>query len=412
MSLVDAVVVGAGAAGIAAARRLVTAGASVAVVEAAPRIGGRTLTCHSRGFVFDHGAHWLHAAHENDMVDLARAHGIAFDAAPSAPLRASRDGFLSPAQAQARDDYASRQWARIADATDDVPAASLTETPSPWASAFAGDFAAKMGAQPEHVSALDYARYRHPDADWPVTDGYGSLIASLAAGLPVTTGCAVQAITPAAAGWRVETTGGTIEAATVIITVSTGILASGMIALPPLLADEVARAAQALPMGQAEKVAFATARLPVDRPTGIVIDLGDNHQIEFDLIPGPGPGIVAMADSGLAVDLARSGAQAFQEAAMGLLCGLFGASAFGETGVPVATQWHRNPFCLGAYSTALPGQALMRDRLTELHAKCLFFAGEAVAVPYQGDVHGAFFSGARAAESVVGLLSGSHSPAN
>lgn len=409
MSVFDVAVIGAGAAGIAAARRLAAAGARVAVLEAAPHAGGRAFTDRAPGFAFDHGAHWLHAARENPLVGLAERHGIAFERAPLAPLRATRGGFLDPAATAAREAFAESQWHRIAGATRDVAAEDLIEAGSPWRDAFAGDFAAKMGVSPAGASALDYARYRHPPDDWPVLDGYGALVAALARGLPVTLDCPAQAIEPAGDLLRVETAGGTVEARAAIVTVSAGILAAGHIRLPATLDGAVSGLVAGLPMGQAEKVAFAVERLPVSRLTGLVVDLPGAHQIEFELIPGPVPGVVAIADAQLAVELSAAGADAFQEAALDLLHGLFGQAAFGSAGVPVATQWHRNRFTLGAYSTARPGKALARDGLGELAAEGLFFAGEAVAVPWQGDVHGAFASGERAADAALKCLRPTHS---
>jgi monoamine oxidase len=56
----DVVVVGAGLAGLAAARRLVDAGAEVVVLEARARVGGRTLTMPAAdGTPIDHGGQWI-----------------------------------------------------------------------------------------------------------------------------------------------------------------------------------------------------------------------------------------------------------------------------------------------------------------------------------------------------------------
>src|SRR5215207_1023388 len=84
---VGVVVVGAGAAGIAAARRLLGAGLSVVVLEARNRVGGRALTVALKGHPIDLGARWLHAGPINPLVKLGRARGE--------PLRrAPQDGHL------------------------------------------------------------------------------------------------------------------------------------------------------------------------------------------------------------------------------------------------------------------------------------------------------------------------------
>src|SRR5579872_4579286 len=72
----DIVVIGAGAAGIAAARRIMAANRKVIVVEAASRIGGRCITDVSTfELPFDRGARWLHNPDSNPMVRLAHAAG-------------------------------------------------------------------------------------------------------------------------------------------------------------------------------------------------------------------------------------------------------------------------------------------------------------------------------------------------
>src|SRR5882757_767446 len=79
----DIVVIGAGAAGIAAARRVMAANRKVIVVEAAGQIGGRCLTDTTTFDVpFDRGARWMHNPDTNPMIRLARNAGLDISAAP------------------------------------------------------------------------------------------------------------------------------------------------------------------------------------------------------------------------------------------------------------------------------------------------------------------------------------------
>src|SRR5215472_6362388 len=80
----DIVVIGAGAAGIAAARRIQATGRKVIVVEAANQIGGRCLTDSTTFDVpFDRGARWMHNPDTNPIIKLARAAGLEIATAPS-----------------------------------------------------------------------------------------------------------------------------------------------------------------------------------------------------------------------------------------------------------------------------------------------------------------------------------------
>ena len=77
MSDIDVVVIGAGAAGLAAAKGLAAAGRSVTVFEAMNRIGGRAWTeTETFGFPFDRGCAWLHAADRNPFYAEASAAGL------------------------------------------------------------------------------------------------------------------------------------------------------------------------------------------------------------------------------------------------------------------------------------------------------------------------------------------------
>ena len=79
----DVAIIGAGVAGLAAGTRLRAAGLRVELLEAASRVGGRAHTTPVAGHPFDHGAHWLHAAHRNPLVPLARDAG--YDVHPDKP---------------------------------------------------------------------------------------------------------------------------------------------------------------------------------------------------------------------------------------------------------------------------------------------------------------------------------------
>ena len=69
----DVIVIGGGVAGLAAARRLQAQRATVLVLEARNRIGGRVWTDRSiAGVPLDLGASWIQGTHGNPITTLAR----------------------------------------------------------------------------------------------------------------------------------------------------------------------------------------------------------------------------------------------------------------------------------------------------------------------------------------------------
>src|SRR6266516_1218320 len=82
---VDVVIVGAGAAGIAAARRIAPSGRRLDFLEASARVGGRCFTdMRTFGVPYDRGAHWLHMPDLNPVAKLA-TRGSGFDVYPAPP---------------------------------------------------------------------------------------------------------------------------------------------------------------------------------------------------------------------------------------------------------------------------------------------------------------------------------------
>src|SRR5271154_3844023 len=98
---VDVAVIGAGAAGIGAARRLSEAGTvSVLVLEARDRVGGRVHTIAPTGFALDRGAEWLHSADINPLSPIAQGLGFAVHRRPPEwTSRLARSGQSAEAEA-------------------------------------------------------------------------------------------------------------------------------------------------------------------------------------------------------------------------------------------------------------------------------------------------------------------------
>src|SRR5580658_2954932 len=238
---VDIAIVGAGAAGIAAARKIAAAGRRFALIEAADRIGGRCITDTSTfGVPFDRGAHWIHMPDINPVTKLAPQTGLdIYPAPPGQKMRILRryaregemEDFLA---AQVR---ANRAIAEAARGKVDVPcAAALPKDLGEWRATIdfvLGPFG--CGKDLSAVSAQDFARSAERDVDAFCRQGFGALLARLGGGLRVELSTPVSHLELWGRGVAIETARGRIAARGVIVTASTGVLAAGKITFEPAL---------------------------------------------------------------------------------------------------------------------------------------------------------------------------------
>src|SRR5437667_7367086 len=138
-SEVDVAVIGAGAAGIAAACRLVAAGVSVLVLEARERAGGRAWTVDGAAGPMDMGCEWLHSADRNVLAALAEELGFTINRRrPDWTTRLSRSGETAEAEEDWQRSREAHYWAmrRAAQLPEDMPAASVLEPGGRWNALF------------------------------------------------------------------------------------------------------------------------------------------------------------------------------------------------------------------------------------------------------------------------------------
>lgn len=409
----DIVIVGAGAAGLAAARRLRELKVSFVVLEARPRIGGRAFTdTGTLGAPVDLGGHWLHSPALNPLTPLAERYGIRVDRSPG-PARLAIDGrLLSGAEADAAEAGVADGFARIAAARDDRDGAvsDLVPEGDPSSGLFEAAFLAKQGVAPAGCSSRDFARYVWEGDDWPVLDGLGALVARHARSVPVELSTPVTRI-----AWHgrehvaVDTPRGTVEARAAIVTVPAGVLAGEALRFDPPLPGWKQQAIADLPMGSCNKLSLGLAGNPFGDASGPVLAAGSgaDRSVEF-LLREDGRDVVTMMVNGpFGRDLAAAGAPAMIDYAASRLSALFGSDIRSAlTGRHVLADWDHDPWSAGCYAVARPGAADARAALARPVEDRLFFAGEAVHDRYMGDVHGAHLSGEAAADDAARAISG------
>src|SRR5271169_4988209 len=186
---VDVAVIGIGAAGVGAMRRLVEAGGlKVLALEARDRVGGRVHTIAPAGFPLDRGAEWLHSADRNPLSPIAQHLGFSVHRRPpewTTRLRRSGESVEAEEEWIATREAQSRDRSKAAAEPVDRSLATLLSPGGRWNKLLDATSTWGNGAELERVSVKDYARYEDSGTNWRLTEGYGRLFQSLAEGLPV-----------------------------------------------------------------------------------------------------------------------------------------------------------------------------------------------------------------------------------
>jgi monoamine oxidase len=400
----EVVVVGGGAAGIAAARRLHDAGVQCLLVEARDRLGGRAWTVVDRhGFGLDLGCGWLHSADRNPWVAIAEAQGRRIDKTPPPWMRpALAHGFPAAEQADFHEAF-DAFFRRVNEAADraDCAASTLLEPDNRWNGLIRAINTYISGAALECLSVRDLDNYADSGVNWRVTEGYGAAIAAHAAGVPLALGCPVRGIDHSGNRLKVDTANGVLTANCVVITLPSTVIADETVAFTPALPDKI-EAARGLPLGLADKLFLSLAQAEEFEPDSSVFGRTDSAATAaYNLRPFGRPQIEVYAGGPLARELEAGGEMAFFDFAVSELVGLFG-SDFRKRVAPIANHcWGQDPFARGSYSFALPEHAGDRATLSAPVDGRLFFAGEACSREDFSTAHGALLSGLAAAEQII-----------
>jgi monoamine oxidase len=415
-------VIGAGMAGLSAARQLADRGFKVTVLEARDRIGGRIHTDRSLGSAVDLGAAWIHGTDGNPIADLARrakARTVATDWEAFALYRAGEELGDGPIAAGER--LAERWLAAAAKAAErgasvgELLAAEIARTgakadPATLAVArwmLAGAIELEYGEDRDALAAIAFdAEEAFEGDDVLFPGGYDALPRLLAEGLDVRLGAAVEQITHDEAGVHVSGAFGEIAADATVLSVPLGVLQQGRIAMMPGLPAGHRRALAQLRMGVLEKVVmrfeepFWTKGLhglgALDSPIPV-------EYYPLDVL-GAGPVLVALVGGNAARSLASRDEMAALKAVLSPLEQAMGRQLPAPKQI-VRSRWTDDPWAMGSYSVVRPGgEPEDREVLAEPVGPRLWLAGEHTVTDHPATVHGAWLSGRRVASKVLAAL--------
>jgi monoamine oxidase len=409
MSDVDVVIVGAGSAGLAAAKVVRDAGFSFRVLEAMNRVGGRAWTSNEHfGVPFDIGCAWLHAADRNPYFSEAQAagwtleyHDMNIDHLYYNRHRASEadeaDVKLADAQLSALlETYAG---------ADDRVSALLASGHAPRAAAtFAGPM--DFGADFDEISVEDFKAAADLEPNYITREGFGALVARFGAYLPVDLATPVREIRWDVPGVAVVTDRGTIHAKAAIVTASPAVLAFEEILFSPELPEAHMQAFYDLPMGMLTKipVEIRGTRLGLAPFDDLLIERRARSDIYFLCFPFDLDLMVGFVGGDFAWEISAAGEAAGVDFVIDRLCGIFGSDTRKHAARAMMTNWGGERFVRGAYAAARPGKAGARRALMQPVAERIYFAGEHLAGPLIQTCGGARLSGEAVARQAIAQL--------
>ncbi|SCY46987.1 flavin monoamine oxidase family protein [Microvirga guangxiensis] len=404
----DVVIVGAGSAGIGAARRLLSQGLTVAVLEARVRIGGRTTTQLFKGHPVDLGAHWLHAGPINPLVKLGFERREPLRRAPVEGHFYVRGKPGRPFERAALDrafDMADRAMTLAARAPEDRPAArALPAGMGPLGRRVSDIHGLVSGRPLGEVSLHDFPSMEYADNLF-IAGGLGGYVARLGKDLPVRLASAVHAIDWSGGDVRVESASGTLRAKAVIVTTPMAVLQGDAIRFAPALPNEVREAIQGFTQGVYEHVILHWPDAPFKGPDRLATLTGTRRSPPGLLTRIDGtPFHFFELDQTHAAHFDRRDPHAPARFARDILAEHFGYRALRNLSVMHATAWRNDPWSRASWAVIQPGLAPIRDLLKAPVGERIWFAGEALSRAQWGTAGGAWEEGERAANEVVQKL--------
>lgn len=419
MNELDVIVIGAGVAGLTAARDLETAGLKVLVLEARARIGGRIFTELANGYPVELGAEFIHGA-PREILGLAAEGGLPVAELQWNALRKRNGHWIDASEILSGMDGLFEEMNTLESSPDLSFQEFLNRVSAPpevkqQAQQFVEGFHA---ADPARISVHSIIQSNAAeeqidgDRQFRFERGYQPLVELLAGGLnsQVQIQVEVNRITWKARNVQVQTTGGqTYQAPRVLITVPLGVLKAGIIKFNPEL-PEKQRALQLLEMGHVRRVSLCFHRRFWDEDrqfqnAGFLFTDALSFPVWWTSNPLPFPILTAWAAGHHAQALEPMNTEQIIDRAVDSLASLLEMQARAlrrELKNGFSYDWQSDPFSRGAYSYAAVGGRSAACDLAEPVDGTLFFAGEATECEgHNATVHGAIASGKRAAKEIL-----------
>jgi monoamine oxidase len=418
----EILVIGAGIAGLAAARALTEGDWDVIILEARNRIGGRMWTDTSLGVPLDLGASWIHGIKGNPITKLANQFGaktIATDEDNGIVFKA--DGSEMPdREYEAIETLFEEIYEEVAEMQEDtntdmtlqqafdrvLKSRSLSNADLQKLNHYIhAVFALELGADPQDISLWEWDQDEEFSGDEVIfPEGYRQITDGLARGLDIRLGVVVKSIRYGAGGVEVETSDGMYRAEKAVVTIPLGVLKQKSVKFEPPLPAWKQSAVDRLAMGVLNKVYMKFPAVFWGKRAETFVYFGE-HVGEWSdwlsFVPYTNePVIMAFHGGAKGRALEKLTDEQIVAGAMKTLRAMFGSDIPNPSGYLI-TRWGSDPFSVGSYSYIPPfASGKDYDALFKPVDDVLFFAGEATSREYPSTVHGAYLSGIAAAEEI------------
>lgn len=390
----DVLVLGAGLAGLAAARRLARNGREVIVLEARGACGGRVRTDPTLGGPVELGACWVHRRKGNPITKLCKRHGVGLTKVDDADERWFDDGHpADPKPWRKPLRRVERAWHAAKDGPDRSLGSLLPPLdpgPARLAALVADDLGEDLDRLGVHAWDED-EEFKGPDA-W-IPGGLDVLVHALASGVDVRHGQIVEHVDPTGV---VRTAQGTWHARHVVVALPLGVLQAHAWPWPPALTAAIA----ALSPGRVHTIASRYPEGVLPRHT-FLLDTTIPEVIHLRTLVTGHPIAVAHAVGDLAASLETAGTEAAAARLHTQLERLIGPLP--DPLASMGSAWIGDPFTRGGYSSCPPGVPNRVRRAFHTSVGVVTFAGEHTSEAYPGTMHGAWLSGRRAATQVLSM---------
>ncbi|MEM7348771.1 MAG: FAD-dependent oxidoreductase [Chloroflexota bacterium] len=415
-------IVGAGMAGISAARTLHDAGHTVIVLEGRDRVGGRVWTSrHWADTTLDMGASWIHGERGNPLTAIADEIDAPRKATNSSsfPLY-DVEGTLAPDRVWGQIEQYNRQVMQAVQKTArldndiSIDDAIMAEIDLDTLSAaqkrllnvavnayYEQEFASDSGElSAHHVNEGDV--FGGDDVVFP--EGYDALVHHLATDLDIRLNEIVTDISYNEAGVTVSTNSETFEANRVLVTLPLGVLKEGTVTFDPPLPANKQQAIDVLGVGVLNKVYLQFSEPFWHRAPDWITYISEEKGVFsawFNIYRSTKQPVFLAFNAGtFGRKVETFSDDEIVAQAMDTLRLMYGTNATDPLDAQI-TRWASDPFAFGSYSS--PGVGMTSDTRSELAAPIadrIFFAGEATHSKYPSTVHGAYLSGQREARRI------------